>query len=96
MRMEELPPFYLKTHSDVDAQILNQLVLIIIFVRVESIHKVSIIVDGNQYADVGCNMHLDTYPRRDKQVEVRLFTGYGKLLFCIHILFSKHSESPHT
>ena len=46
MRMEELPPFYLKTHSDVDAQILNQLVLIIIFVRVESIHKVSIIVDG--------------------------------------------------
>ena len=39
MRMEELPPFYLKTHSDVDAQILNQLVLIIIFVRVESIHN---------------------------------------------------------
>lgn len=63
MRMEELPPFYLKTHSDVDAQIQNQLVLIIIFVRVESIHKVSIIVDGNQYADVGCNMHFDTNPR---------------------------------
>ena len=63
MRMEELPPFYLKTYSDVDAQILNQLVLIIIFVRVESIHKVSIIVDGNQYADAWCDMHFHTYSR---------------------------------
>ena len=52
MRMEELPPFYLKTHSDVDAQI-----------RVESIHKVSIIVDGNQYADAWCDMHFHTYSR---------------------------------
>ena len=63
MRMEELPPFYLKTHSDVDAQIVNQLVLIIILVSVIRIYKIGAIIDGNQYSDVGCNMHLDTYPR---------------------------------
>ena len=63
MRMEELPPFYLKTHSDVDSQIVNQLVLIIIFVRVIRIYKVGVVIDGSQYSDVGCNMHFDTNPR---------------------------------
>ena len=68
-----LPSFYLEENTDVDTQTVNQLVSVIVFVRVKRIHKIRFITYRSHYADVRSDVHLQADAWRYEQAEALHF-----------------------